>query len=145
MSLKNNNVEVGKKKTSRAGADDHTLENINLQLKNLEKEFGKTSSEIAEIFCKVSGNVPNMRHYLQHEKNQRDFVAKGGSQISTKSKNNLKGSGVVTWSYLEDLALKKPEESPEFQVLIATKGIDEITTRREFLRVTPQFNQQGNQ
>jgi hypothetical protein len=24
------------------------------------------------------------------------------------------GHGIVTWTYLEDLALKKPEESPEF-------------------------------
>ena len=81
---------------------------------------------------------------MQHEKNQRDQVAKYGSQISNKSKANFKGSGIVTWSYLEDLALKKPEESPEFQVLIATKGLDEIQTRREFLRVTPQFNQQNH-
>lgn len=38
----------------------------------------------------------------------------------------LKGSGVVTWTYLEDLALTKAEDSPEFQVLIATKGLEEI-------------------
>ena len=49
----------------------------------------------------------------------------------------LNGSGVVTWTFLEDLALKKPEESPEFQVLVATKGWDEILIRREFLGSTP--------
>lgn len=49
----------------------------------------------------------------------------------------LNGSGVVTWTFLEDLALKKPEESPEFQVLVATKGWDEIMIRREFLGSTP--------
>lgn len=38
----------------------------------------------------------------------------------------LKECGVIIWTVLEDLALKKPEESPEFQVLIATKGLDEI-------------------
>jgi hypothetical protein len=27
---------------------------------------------------------------------------------------SLGGNGIVTWSYLEDLALKKPEDSPEF-------------------------------
>ena len=48
-------------------------------------------------------------------------------------------SGVVTWSFLEDLALKKSEDSPEFQVLIATKGLDEIQVRRDFLGSTPQF------
>ena len=47
------------------------------------------------------------------------------------------GCGVVTWSYLEDLALKKPEDSPEFQVLIATKGLEEIKVRRDFLGATP--------
>ena len=26
----------------------------------------------------------------------------------------LGGSGIITWSFLEDLALKKPEDSPEF-------------------------------
>ena len=50
-----------------------------------------------------------------------------------------KACGVVTWTFLEDLALKKSEESPEFQVLIATKGLDEIHVREEFLSATPQF------
>lgn len=49
----------------------------------------------------------------------------------------LKGSGVVTWTYLEDLALTKAEDSPEFQVLIATKGLEEIQVRRDFLGATP--------
>ena len=49
--------------------------------------------------------------------------------------------GVVTWTYLEDLALKKPEDSAEFQVLIATKGLEEIQVRRDFLCATPQFQQ----
>jgi DUF971 family protein len=47
--------------------------------------------------------------------------------------------GVITWTFLEDLALKKSEDSPEFQVLIATKGLDEIQVRRDFLGATPQF------
>jgi len=92
----------------------------------MAKEFGKTSAEIADIFCLVSGRLGKVREYLQYEKQQKE----GGSQISIRS-NGLKlgslgGSGIVTWSYLEDLALKKPEDSPEFQVLIATKGLDEI-------------------
>ena len=44
------------------------------------------------------------------------------SQLSAKSNAlnindncvDLEGSGIVTWSFLEDLALMKPEESPEF-------------------------------
>ena len=30
----------------------------------------------------------------------------------------LEGRHVVEWNYLEDLALEKPDESPEFQVLL---------------------------
>jgi hypothetical protein len=44
------------------------------------------------------------------------------------------------WNYLEDLALTKPEDSPEFQVLLSTKGMEEIRLRREFLHVTPIIN-----
>ena len=33
----------------------------------------------------------------------------------------------------------KPEDSPEFQVLIAVKGIDEIEIRRDFLDAKPKF------
>ena len=45
--------------------------------------------------------------------------------------------GVIEWNYLEDLALTRPEDSPEFQILIQTKGIDEIRVRREFLQAVP--------
>ena len=44
---------------------------------------------------------------------------------------------IIEWSYLEDLALTKPESSAEFQVLLQTKGWEEIKIRREFLQVTP--------
>ena len=44
------------------------------------------------------------------------------SQVSVRSNAlninengvSLEGSGIVTWSFLEDLALMKPEDSPEF-------------------------------
>ncbi len=45
--------------------------------------------------------------------------------------------GVIEWNYLEDLALTRPEDTPEFQILIQTKGIDEIRVRREFLQADP--------
>ena len=61
MSLKDNTIEAGKKKLSSSKDGDHVLENLDMQLKNLEKDFSKTSAEIAEIFCKVSGNVGKMR------------------------------------------------------------------------------------
>ena len=108
--------------------DDLQLQNLDLSLKNLEKEFGKTSAEIAEIFCLVSGRLPKVREYLNFEKNKKENNNQG-SQISHRSNSLMldqSGCGVVTWSYLEDLALKKSEESPEFQVLIATKGLEEI-------------------
>ena len=55
------------------------------------------------------------------------------------SQHILNENGIVTWSYLEDLALKKPEDSPEFQVLLQQKGIEEIDMRRQFLGAQPQF------
>jgi hypothetical protein len=34
----------------------------------MEKEFSKTATEIAEIFCQVSGRVHKVRDYLEFEK-----------------------------------------------------------------------------
>jgi hypothetical protein len=62
---------------------------MDLQFKSLIKEFAKPSDEIAEIYCKVSGRLNKMRDYLI-------------------------GKNVEEWSYLEDLALAKPEDSAEF-------------------------------
>lgn len=99
------------------------MQTLDHSLRNLEKEFGKTSAEIAEIFCIVSGRIPKVREYLQFEKNKKEKANKGGSQISTRSTSHkiysgglgdISESGIVTWTYLEDLALTKPEESPEF-------------------------------
>lgn len=49
---------------------------------------------------------------------------------------------VIEWNYLEDLALEKPEDSPEFQVLLQTKGWEEIKLRRDFLQATPVINEE---
>lgn len=62
---------------------------LDLQLKSLEKEFGKSKEELSDIFVKVSGRLNKMRDYLL-------------------------GKAITDWSYLEDLALTKPEESQEF-------------------------------
>ena len=65
LSLKNNNVEVGiTKKEKDCQADDIQLQNLDQGLKNMEKEFGKTSTEIADIFCLVSGRLGKVREYL---------------------------------------------------------------------------------
>ena len=42
----------------------------------------------------------------------------------------LSDNSIAVWSHLEDLALKKPEDSAEFQVLLQTKGLEEIEIRR---------------
>ena len=46
--------------------------------------------------------------------------------------------GVIEWNYLEDLALTRPEDTPEFLVLVQMKGIEEIRIRREFLQAVPE-------
>ena len=85
-------------------------------LKNLEKDFNKTPDELAKIFVLVSGRLNKMRDYLNFEKSHKN----------EDIEQSMADNGIVTWSFLEDLALKKSEESPEFQVLIATKGLEEI-------------------
>lgn len=77
---------------------------LTAQLDNFQKEFGKSKEEIADLFVKVSGNVKKMRDFLDGNKTK-----------------------VVTWNMLEDLALAKPDDSPEFQVLLQTKGMVEIS------------------
>ena len=43
-----------------------------------------------------------------------------------KMRDFLEGKPAVEWNYLEDLALTKPEDTAEFQVLLQTKGWEEI-------------------
>lgn len=111
-------------------AGDLDLTVVEQKMLVIGKEFNLNSAEMADLFCVVSGRVDKIREYLEYKirlSNPDPKVAKGKCPIAM-------------WSYLEDLALKKPEDSPEFQVLIATKGMEEINARREFLRATPQFN-----
>lgn len=88
--------------------------NLRTELSKFEKEYGRTKDEIAEVFCKVSGRLNKMKDYLENK------------------------PGVVEWNYLEDLALTRPESSPEFKVLVQTKGYEEIKLRREFLHAAPE-------
>ena len=119
-------------------AKDHSLEVIESQMKNLQAEFNKSHDELADIYCSVSGSMPKVREYLNLE---RQFLKRNhavSSQVSSKSnpgqtvmpKAYLRDNGIITWSYLEDLALKKAEDSVEFQVLMQTKGPQEIWNRR---------------
>jgi len=56
-------------------------------------KYGKTEDELTELFVKVNGNVQAMKDYLE-------------------------GKKVSQWTYLEDLALTKPEGSDEFKCLL---------------------------
>ena len=49
----------------------------------------------------------------------------------------LEGKSVDRWSHLEDLALALPETSPQFEVLLSTKGWKRIAERRQFLKAQP--------
>ena len=49
---------------------------------------------------------------------------------------------VIIWEMLDDLALAKPEDSPEYMVLMQEKGLKEISIRRNFLDATPEFIQE---
>ena len=46
------------------------------------------------------------------------------------------------WTYLEDLALSKAQDSSEFQWLLRSKGMQEIEKRRKFL-LTASGDQEG--
>ncbi len=89
-----NETSPSKMSSDRRGKDHHLedpdLIQLDTSLKQFEREFGKNTKEIAEIFCKVSGQLNKMREYLEGK------------------------PSVVEWNYLEDLALTKPEDSAEF-------------------------------
>ena len=118
-------------------------------MKNLQAEFNKSHDELAEIYCSVSGVIPKVKDYLNLERQFHKRQNTVSSQVSCKSnpgssvmpKAYLRDNGIITWSYLEDLALKKPEDSVEFKVLEQTKGIQEILNRRAFLGAQPTFKE----
>ena len=45
----------------------------------------------------------------------------------------LKGQSFSKWTELEDMALEKGTESPEYTFLLKTKGPEEILRRKRFL------------
>lgn len=96
---------------------DPDLLTLDSQLKQFEKQYGKTTEEVADAFVRVSGRLNKMKDYFENRP-------------------------VVEWNYLEDMALTKPDDSPEFQVLLHTKGFDEIKIRRDFLQATPVISEE---
>ena len=116
---------------------DPSTDSLGKNLRIFEKEFDKTPEQLADLFCKVSGRIHKVKQYLMYEKKQLEIAKATGTKFDQKQMAN---SGVVLWTYLEDLALRKPEDSPEFKVLKIKKGLDEIQTRREFLHATPIYS-----
>ena len=88
--------------------EDPDINRIKCSMKTLIDDFKVNEETMVELYLSLSGNITEIRKLLQ-------------------------GKKVITWNYLEDLALEKPEDSEEFQVLLRTKGRQEIETRREFL------------
>jgi hypothetical protein len=106
--------------TVDADEDDEEEENedykkLHEKLKAIEAKYKKPADEIADVFVKVSGDIVSVERYFQ-------------------------GESVVTWQYLEDLAMTKPEDSMEYRCLVDTKGKAEIEKRRNFLLRSEQQN-----
>jgi hypothetical protein len=74
----------------------------------LKDAYGKTTEQVSELFVRVCGDLV--------------MVEKA-----------LKGEKVDEWTYLEDLALSKRQDTSEFQWLVKSKGMDQIEKRRRFL------------
>ena len=70
------------------------------------------------IYTEVSGEISKVRHVLEGKKN------------------------VMRWKELEDMALTEPEDSAEFQVLLAEKGWNAICKRRHFLQCIPIYERE---
>lgn len=77
-------------------------------MRTIVDDFGISEEKMVDLWCSLNGDMGMIRKLL-------------------------KGKPVVVWSYLEDLALQKPEESEEFQVLLRAKGSAEIDNRKKFL------------
>lgn len=79
----------------------------------------KSIYDMTDLFMKVSGDIQAL-------------------------KDLLAGNKVVTWDYLEDLALSNNENSSDYRLLLSKKGKDEIEKRKYFLlRVSGHHNQDG--
>lgn len=92
-------------KSSNYNENDPDLQVLYNNLQNLQSKFKKTKEEIAALWVQCSGDLRKLRAHLDKKE-------------------------VVMWNYLEDLALAKPDNSLEFQVLLQEKGLEEIQSRR---------------
>ena len=78
-------------------------------------KFKKSPEDIAKLYAECSGDVNKMRMHLSGVKK------------------------VILWNVMEDLALLKPDDSVEFQVLLNSKGHKEILLRRQFMKAYPKL------
>ena len=90
---------------------DGELLALRARLDRLVKETDRDMDAVAEAYVRVSGNLDKVTKYFNNP--------------------------AIGWSEIEDLALAKPEDSPEFQILLSEKGWKEIDKRRNFLKATP--------
>ena len=65
---KSDDLDIGGKGKKVMQESDHQLATIELQLQNLEREFGRSNDLLAEVFCAVSGQMPKVREYLTLER-----------------------------------------------------------------------------
>lgn len=105
------NIDVSKEVSLEEEDEEDKNEAYKLlheKLKAIEEKYRKPAEEIADVFVKVSGDFTSLERYFQ-------------------------GENVVLWTYLEDLALTKPEDSMEYKCLMESKGRHEIEKRKNFL------------
>ena len=75
----------------------------------ISQRFGRSMDEVHRIFYEVSCRRELLIKVLEGKKD------------------------IKPWSTLEDLALRNPEHSPSFQLVLKERGRDEVDLRRAFL------------
>ena len=83
------------------------------RLNELQQKYNKGIDEIHNLFMEASCDVDRLEAFLE-----------GKLQ-----------SDLHMWTILEDFALNKDKDSPEYQHLLKVKGQDEINKRLEFLNM----------
>ena len=111
-------------KESFSADEEHVFERLHEAFTTLAEEFGgKTIFEITDVFMKVSGDMDNLRAYLQRQKEHAAAGDSAGHQEPL----------ACEWNYLEDIALSMPENTAEYRDILLRKGKEEIDKRKIFL------------
>eukprot|EP00347_Sterkiella_histriomuscorum_P011359 403372754 len=88
--------------------EQNLFQSLHNRLIQLQQKYNRTTEQISELFLRVCGDLDQVELALQ-------------------------GTQVPEWNYLEDMALTKSFETPEYQWLLKQKGEKEIEKRRKFL------------